>query len=557
MTSTQTLPPSIELYPIPLLHSQGADFTRISVNNNNNNNVPISLADSPLVAEELTESPHILQETKQLSRRRATAVVTTVAGVNFLNTMGSGILTVALPTMAKDLGLGIGLLLWPASIYALTSGCTLLLAGSLADILGRRPTFLVGSTLYSFFTLGCGLSPSGTSLIIFRGLQGLSISLCLTTAVGIVSTSFPAEREGEGGKGGNRRNFAFAATGAASPVGYTVGLVLGGVFVQRVGWRCKWQRMRKEIDWVGAIIATGSISMLSYVLAVITSSASSIKSPQNISLLTVALLLIPTFILWMGRQERLGRPAIIPNSIWKQSAFTTTCVVVFLTWGAFNPFGYFTTLFFQEIQHLTPLSTSLRFLPTVVCGLLTNIATGLLVRKIPATYLVGISSAFSALACVLMAVVRPEWNYWVCAFWAVGLSPMSSDVLYTISNLIITSSFPPTKQSLAGGVFNTVSQIGNSVGLTVGAVIAASVSASTSSIASTSSSASFSFSKSGTGTPGQRGGGVGRGNGDDVTRMLDGYRATFYACFAAMIIVVGVGGWGLRGAGRVGGRKRE
>jgi MFS family permease len=48
-------------------------------------------------------------------------------------------------------------------------------------------------------------------------------------------------------------------------------------------------------------------------------------------------------------------------------------------------------------------------------------------------------------------------------------------VLYTISNLIIADAFPASKQSLAGGVFNTVSQIGNSVGLTIGAVISATV----------------------------------------------------------------------------------
>ncbi|KAK0106815.1 hypothetical protein ONS95_003537 [Cadophora gregata] len=604
MASTQTLTrSSSELVPLP--HSQDITFSPKS-------NILSSNTGNAFDAEVLMQNLDGGQEVKELSRRRATVVVTTVAGVNFLNTMGSGILTVALPTIAKDLSLGVELLLWPASIYALTCGCTLLLAGSLADILGRRITFLVGTSLYSAFTLGCGLSPTGTSLIIFRGFQGLSISLYLTTAVGIISTSFPATGQG------NRRNFAFAATGAASPVGYTVGLVLGGLFVQSVGWRwcvysdillsfllvvesfryiegetrttdsssksklhvytearqsrlellmhtrsfhfaailnvilcitavswlpadetpethegqprSKVQRMKGEIDWVGAGIATASISTLSYVLAIITGKSSSIKSAQNISLLTIALLLIPAFIFWMSRQECLGRPAIIPNSIWKQSAFTTTCIVVFLTWGAFNPFGYFTTLFFQEIQHLGPLATSLRFLPTVVCGILTNIVTGLLVRKTAALYLVAVSSAFSALACILMAIVHPEWSFWVCAFPAVFLSPMSSDVLYTISNLIITSSFPASKQSLAGGVFNTVSQIGNSVGLTMGAVIAASV---------TSSKAGHS---SGSATK-------------DEKSVLNGYRATFYMCFAAMACVVVVGAWGLRGAGKVGVKK--
>lgn len=82
---------------------------------------------------------------------------------------------------------------------------------------------------------------------------------------------------------------------------------------------------------------------------------------------------------------------------------------------------------FQEIQHLGALDTSLRFLPTVVCGILTNIITGLLVRKTAALYLVAVSSAFSALACILMAIVHPDWSFWACAFPAVFLSPMSSD----------------------------------------------------------------------------------------------------------------------------------
>lgn len=94
-------------------------------------------------------------------------------------------------------------------------------------------------------------------------------------------------------------------------------------------------------------------------------------------------------------------------------------------------------------------------------------------------------------------------------------------VLYTISNLIITATFPSSKQSLAGGVFNTVSQIGNSVGLTIGAVIAASVTA----------SSSVPESKEG----------------------LDkGFKATFWACFAALGIVAVVSLVGLKKAGKVG-----
>lgn len=156
----------------------------------------------------------------------------------------------------------------------------------MADIIGRRKVFIAGCFLFACFNLGCGLAKDATSLIIFRGFQGVSASLCLTTAVGIITNSFPPS---------TRRNIAFACTGAASPVGYTVGLVCGGVFVGTIGWRWAfylativnsilvgaavwglptdepsvdvWKRMGREIDWIGAAMATIAISLLSYVLA--------------------------------------------------------------------------------------------------------------------------------------------------------------------------------------------------------------------------------------------------------------------------------------------------
>jgi MFS family permease len=166
-------------------------------------------------------------------------------------------------------------------------GCALLLAGSVADIIGRRRTFLVGCALFSVFTLGCGLSKTAVSLIVFLGCQGTAIALCLTTAVGIITNSFPPS---------TRRNVAFACTGAASPIGYTLGLVLGGLFVGSIGWRWAYylativntvlfgsaiwglpddestqgnilRRLASEIDWIGAFIATASLSLLSYTMA--------------------------------------------------------------------------------------------------------------------------------------------------------------------------------------------------------------------------------------------------------------------------------------------------
>jgi hypothetical protein len=93
-------------------------------------------------------------------------------------------------------------------------------------------------------------------------------------------------------------------------------------------------------------------------------------------------------------------------------------------------------------------------------------------------------------------------------------------VLYTVSNLIITDAFPASKQSLAGGVFYTTKQIGNSAALTVGAVIASSVTISS----------------------GEMG----------IDGMEKGYRATFWAAFGATLLVRVVSTVGLKRAGKVG-----
>lgn len=106
--------------------------------------------------------------------------------------------------------------------------CNLLLFGSVADIVGNRPIFLVGNMLYTAWTLAVSLSRTGNQLIAFRTLQGVAMALCMPTAVSTITTTFPR---------GKLRNVAFATFGGGNPLGFAAGLVLGGVFVHRANWR--------------------------------------------------------------------------------------------------------------------------------------------------------------------------------------------------------------------------------------------------------------------------------------------------------------------------------
>ncbi|KAL2845633.1 major facilitator superfamily domain-containing protein [Aspergillus pseudodeflectus] len=309
--------------------------------------------------EPITTQPHAL------SNAQAITAVIALTGVSFLNTMGSGILTVALPAMSADLGLRRDLILWPAAVYALAAGCTLLIFGAIADVLGDKRMWLTGSILFALFTLACGLARTGNQLIAFRTLLGISIAMCLPCAVSLMTRTFPP---------GRQRNLGFAAMGMGQPLGYSVGLILGGFFADSIGWRFGYyisaiinaalsvlafwslpaEKPRaagesltsglKRIDWVGAPIISVSLALLSFVLAQITESYHSLGDTYIIVLLVIALILLPVFVAWVGYQERHGRPALIPNSLWKNTVFSATCIIVFFAWAELNALQYFTSL---------------------------------------------------------------------------------------------------------------------------------------------------------------------------------------------------------------------
>ncbi|KAF4554561.1 Hypothetical protein D9617_4g003160 [Elsinoe fawcettii] len=433
------------------------------------------------------------------TKARSVAIIFSIAMVTGVSSMLNGLVTVVLPTLDRDLSLGAELLIWPVAITALTCGCTLLLAGSICDAIGSKIMYLSGTILQTFFVLGCGLSQTGSQIVLFRGLTGVAISFCLPSAVSIITSSFV----------GKQRNMAFAILGSGQPLGFVVGLVLGGVLAEFVTWRAgfyigsgiiacnivlilwavpnigagslSWQEKRRQIasdiDWVGAGLASASLAMTSYVFATLTGSTRSIREPETIALLIIGLALVPAFSFWVGRQEKLGRPAIIPNSIWRNRYFTTICLSVFFSWGTFNSVETLLTFYFQEVQKLRPLDTSLRFLPSAVVGFTMNLIAGALVHRISANLMVNVGLFITCVAPLAMTFATPSSSFWTSGFIANVFSAVGVDALFVVANLLITSVFPAKTQALAGGVFNTVGQIGKSVGIALSAVVASSVTA--------------------------------------------------------------------------------
>jgi MFS family permease len=190
---------------------------------------------------------------------------------------------------------------------------------------------------------------------------------------------------------------------------------------------------------------------------------------------------------------------------------------------------------FQEIQHVSALTTSLYLLPELITGVLINVLIGLFVHKVPARWL-GAGSAFiCAFSPLIMALMPPAWSYWKVAFWAQILTPFSAGVLFTVGLIVVSDSFPEETQALAGAVFNTVAQFGMSLGMGSCQVVAL-------------------------GVQGSASGGYEHGSGSafedqDERAVLKGYRASFWLMFGYMVVCMVVAIVGLRKAGKVGLKK--
>ena len=95
------------------------------------------------------------------------------------------VVNIALPTIQRELGATVSDLQWIIDGYVLAFASLLLTGGILGDRYGRKKMFLTGLAIFTLASLGCGLSGSGSQLIMFRALQGVGAALLMR-----VETSF-------------------------------------------------------------------------------------------------------------------------------------------------------------------------------------------------------------------------------------------------------------------------------------------------------------------------------------------------------------------------------
>lgn len=159
--------------------------------------------------------------------RAGWVVFSAVAVGNFMATLDGNIVNVALPTLGRELGVGIERLQWIPNGFLLVAAATLIPFGRLGDRLGHRAVFAGGLALFTAASALCGAAPGFEALVASRALQALGASAMMSVAPAIVTAAFPP---GERGR-------ALGAVGTVVALGLTAGPPVGGLILAHLSWR--------------------------------------------------------------------------------------------------------------------------------------------------------------------------------------------------------------------------------------------------------------------------------------------------------------------------------
>lgn len=438
------------------------------------------------------------------SRLQSICLVATCTGAMILNTSNATAVSIALPTIGRDLHIAEFKLQWLVSAYSVTSGCFLLLIGRIADLYGRKKTFLIGTAILGAFGLGCGFAHDEITIDVLRAFQGIGGAAVIPAGLGILAHAFPPSRA---------RAIAFSTFAAGAPVGAAVGMLIGGVLTEltRASWRSAFFLMSglslvvflggwlsfdadvvdkegdRRIDWLGAFLITTGLVLIIFVLSDGSIAPHGWKTSFIIALLVIGVVLVALFIVWQLYLERLQDravgenaltsrwtpPPLVKLSVWKRAngRMSVMLLIGFLEWASFLSFAFWVQLYYQNYLHLSPILTMIRLLPMFVTGIICNLIVALFIGRVDFALLIVVGTSMTSLANLLFAVIRRESPYWAFGFPAAIVCVFGADFVFAAGSLFVAKISLPHEQSVTGALLQTMMQLGSSFGLAITTII--------------------------------------------------------------------------------------
>lgn len=232
---------------------------------------------------------------------------------------------------------------------------------------------------------------------------------------------------------------------------------------------------KASVDWLGAVLVT--LGLFALLFALTEGNVVGWSTPWIPVLIVVSLILVTLFVFWQRHLEKAGKlPPLLKVSLFRSGRFSAAMIIMALFFSSFNGFLVYATYYFQDYQGLSPLQTTLRFIPTGVTGVLTAFVASQFIARIP-TYIILLFGNFCvSMSSLLFAVpIPPSTSYFAYGFPAMVLSVFGADTTWPCLTLFTSHALPPEDQALGGALVNSMGQVGRSIGLAIATAIQTAV----------------------------------------------------------------------------------
>jgi EmrB/QacA subfamily drug resistance transporter len=283
------------------------------------------------------------------------------------------VMNIALPSAQRALHFSTVDRQWVVTAYTLAFGSLLLLGGRLADLLGRKVTFLIGLTGFAGVSAVGGASVNFAMLVTARACQGVFGALLVPSALSLLTTTFTRPRE---------RGRAFGIYGAIAAAGGAVGLLLGGVLTEYLSWRwtlyvnlifagaalagglvllerrpARENGIKPRLDIPGVLGVSGGLFCLVYGFS--NAATHSWHTSSTWGFLAAGVALLAAFAWWQGRA---ANPLLPPRIVLDRNRGGAYAAMLIASSGMFGVF-LFLTYYMQQTLGYSPVVTGFAFLP--------------------------------------------------------------------------------------------------------------------------------------------------------------------------------------------------
>ncbi|MCX4771966.1 MFS transporter [Streptomyces sp. NBC_01260] len=406
-----------------------------------------------------------------------------IALAQLMVVLDATIVNIALPHAQTDLGITDANKQWVITAYALAFGGLLLFGGRIADLWGRKRTFVVGLIGFALASALGGAAQNQGMLFGSRALQGVFGALLAPAALSLLAVMFTDAKE---------RAKAFGIYGAIAGGGGAVGLILGGFLTQTLNWRWTFfvnipfaivaavgayfvirepvgSRNRSSLDIPGVVLSALGLVSLVYGFTRVESSGWS--DPLTIGTFVASAVLLLAFVLTESRVKSPLLPLRVVMDRNRGGVYLSLGLAIIAMFGLF----LFLTYYLQVVQGFSPIKTGFAFLP-MIAGMITGSTQigARLMTRVPARMLMGPGFLTAAIGMLLLTQLEIDSSYAAVILPGQLLLGLGMGTAFMPAMSLATHGIEPRDAGVASAMVNTSQQVGGAIGTALLNTIAAS-----------------------------------------------------------------------------------